>query len=48
MRTSFGYFNSHIRQRDQTHWRANDEGRLDPWVILFEFLEVVHFVKDSF
>jgi hypothetical protein len=45
--TGFRYLNSHIRQRNKTHGRADDEGRLNPWIVLFESLNVVHVVDWS-
>lgn len=42
MRTCFRDGDGQVRERDETHWRSYDEGRLDPWVIGLEFLNWVH------
>jgi hypothetical protein len=42
MHTRFRYLNRHIRQRDEAHGRADNQWRLDPWVVLLEGLDVGH------
>jgi hypothetical protein len=42
IRTCFRDSDGKVRERDETHWRSYNEGRLDPWVVGLKSLNWVH------